>query len=190
MLGLDSLKQWWQTQVGQFFSMGDIQWESVWPQMRLEMLHSYSQEQVRGLENQPTLPQTPWQSKKVEGLLLKLYQIIMLRQGGQDVPVWIWQSNNPSSLIPWEVPLWRIHLGMVVPIINHHLVSPQKAKNVIDIGETKGLNHLSSPHLSQTVGLRVTVVHYWWLPWCRQGQTDPDLWEGVDSIKRKELAWK
>ena len=26
-LGPDSLKQWWQAQVGQFFSMGDIQWE-------------------------------------------------------------------------------------------------------------------------------------------------------------------
>ena len=28
-LGLDSLKQWWQAQVRQFFSMGDIQWERV-----------------------------------------------------------------------------------------------------------------------------------------------------------------
>ena len=51
MLGLDSLKQWWQAQVGQFFSMGDIQWERAWLQARLEMPHSYSQEQVCGLEN-------------------------------------------------------------------------------------------------------------------------------------------
>ena len=59
-------------QVGQFFSMGDVQWESVWPCTRLEMPHSYSQEQVCGLENRPTSPLTPWQSNKIEGPLLKL----------------------------------------------------------------------------------------------------------------------
>ena len=53
---------------------------------------------------------------------------------------------------------------MVVLIINHHLIGPQEAKNVIDIGETKGLNHLGSPHLPLTVGLRATRVHYQWLP--------------------------
>ena len=56
-----------------------------------------------------------------------------------------------------------MHLGMVVLIINHHPVGPQEAKNIIDIGETKGLSHLSSPHLPQTVGLRVTGVGYQWL---------------------------
>ena len=178
MLGLDSLKRWWQAQVGQFFSMGDIQWEKAWLQTRLDMPHSYSQEQVCGLENQPTLLQTPWQSKKVEGAMLKLYQIIKLRQGDQDITVWICQSNNPSSLIPQEVSLWRMHLGMVVLIINHHPFGPQEAKNVIHIGETKGLNHLGSLHLPWTMGLRVTGVHYWQLPQCHlglTGQMDPNI---------------
>ena len=68
--------------------------------------------------------------------------------------VWICQPNNPSGLIPWEVPLWRMCLGMVVLIINHHLIGPQEAENVTDVGETKGLHHLSSPYLPWTMGLR------------------------------------
>ena len=72
MLGLDSPKQWWQAQVGQFFFMGDVQWERAWPLTRLERPHSYSQEQACGLENWPTLPQTQWQFKRVERPLLKL----------------------------------------------------------------------------------------------------------------------
>ena len=189
MLGPDSLKQWWEGQVGQFFSMGDGQWESMWPWMRLEMLHSYSQEQVHGLENQPILLLIPWQSKKVEGPLLKPYQITELRQGGQDIPVWIHQPNNPSSLIPCEVPLWRMCLGMVVPIINHHLVGPQEAKNVTDIREIKGLHHLNSPHLPQTVSSRATGVHYQQLPQCHlglTGQMDTSIPEEVDGIRRME----
>ena len=70
-------------------------------------------------------------------------------------------------------------------------IGPQEAKNVIDVRETKGLNHLGSLHLPQTVGLRVIGVHYQWLPRYRlglTGQTDPDIPEKVDSIKRKELA--
>ena len=39
-------------------------------------------------------------------------------------------------------------------------ISPPEAKNIIGIGETKGLHHLGSPHLPQTIGLRVTGVHY------------------------------
>ena len=58
-----------------------------------------------------TSPQIPWQSKKVEGPLLKLYQIIKLRQGDQDVPVWICRPNNPSSLIPRGVPLLKDAFG-------------------------------------------------------------------------------
>ena len=80
---------------------------------------------------------------------------------------------------------------MVVPIINHHIVGSQEAKNVIDIGETKGLYHLSSPHLPWTIGLRVTRVHYQQLPQCclgLTGQTDPDIPEEVDSIERMELT--
>ena len=53
---------------------------------------------------------------------------------------------------------------MVVQIINHHPVGPQEAENEIDVRETKGLSHLGSPHLPQTVGFRVTGVHYQWLP--------------------------
>ena len=67
---------------------------------------------------------------------------------------------------------------MVVLINNYHPIGPQEAKNVIDVRETKGLNHLSSLHLPKTVGLRVTRVHYQQLPPCHlglTGQTDPDI---------------
>ena len=77
---------------------------------------------------------------------------------------------------------------MVVLIIHCHPVGSPEAKNVIGIGKTKGLNHLSSLHLSQTMGLRATGVHYQQLPQCHLGltrQTDPDE---VDGIERKELA--
>ena len=80
-------------------------------------------------------------------------------------------------------------LGTVVPIINCHLIGPQEAKNVIDVRETKGLNHLGYPHLPQAVGLRATEVHYQWLPQCHlglTGQTDPDVPNEVDGTKRKE----
>ena len=80
---------------------------------------------------------------------------------------------------------------MVVPIVNHHLISPQEAENVIDIRETTGLHHLSSPHLPQTVGLRATKVCYQWLPQCHlglTGQMDINVPEKVDVIERKELT--
>ena len=80
---------------------------------------------------------------------------------------------------------------MVVQIINHHLVSPREAENITDAGEIKGLHHLGSPHLPQTIGLRVTRVHYQWLPQCHlglTGWTDPNIPEEVDSIERMELA--
>ena len=111
----------------------------------------------------------------------------------QDVPVWICWPNNPSGLIPQEVLLWWMHLGMVVLIVNHHPIGPQEAENIIDVRETRGLNHLSSLHLPQTVALRVTGIHYQWLPWCHlglTGQTDPNIPEEVDGIERKELAWR
>ena len=84
-----------------------------------------------------------------------------------------------------------MYLGMLVLIINCYPISPQEAENVIDVGETKGLNHLGSPHLPQTVGSRVTGVHCQWLPQCHlglTGQTDPDVPEEVDGMERKELA--
>ena len=82
-------------------------------------------------------------------------------------------------------------LGTVVPIINHHLIGPQEAENAIDIRETKGLHYLSSPHLPQTVGLRVTKVHYQQLLQCHlglTGQTDPNVPEEVDDTQRMELT--
>ena len=82
-------------------------------------------------------------------------------------------------------------LGMVVLTVNHHPVGPQEAKNVIDAGQTKGINHLSSPHLPQTVGLRVTGVCYQWLPQCHPGltgQTYQDILDEVDGIEKKELT--
>ena len=80
---------------------------------------------------------------------------------------------------------------MVVLIINHHLIGSQEAKNAMDIRETKGLHHLGSPHLPQTVGLRATRVHYQWLPQCclgLTGQTDPNIPEEVDDTERMELT--
>ena len=70
-------------------------------------------------------------------------------------------AQQPFFFDPQEVPLWRMCLGMVVPIVNHHPFDPQEVENVIDIGETKDLSHLSSPHLPQTVGLWVTrfIIH-------------------------------
>ena len=79
---------------------------------------------------------------------------------------------------------------MVVLMVNYHPIVPQEAENVIYIGETKGLSHLSSPHLPQTMGLRATGVHYQWLPGCHlglTGQTDPDIPDKVDGIERMEL---
>ena len=90
---------------------------------------------------------------------------------GQNIPVLISLPNNPSGLTPQEDPLRRTPLGTVVLIINLHLTSPQGAENVIDVRETKGLHHLHSPHLSQIVDLRVTGIHYPWLPWCHLGLT-------------------
>ena len=61
-------------------------------------------------------------------------------------------------------------------IINPHHISPQEAENAIDIGETKGLRHLGSPHLPQIMGSRVTGVYYQWLPRYHlglTGQMDP-----------------
>ena len=84
-----------------------------------------------------------------------------------------------------------MHLEIVVLTTHHHPIGPPEAKNVIGIGETKGLNHLGSLHLPQTMGSRATGVHYQWLPQCHLGltsQTDPDIPDEVDGIKRKELA--
>ena len=80
---------------------------------------------------------------------------------------------------------------MVVLIINHHLIGPREAKNVIDVREIKGLHHLGSLNLPQIMGSRVTGVCYQWLPQYHlglTGQMDPNTPEEVDSIERMELA--
>ena len=62
---------------------------------------------------------------------------------------------------------------------------------MIDIGETKGLCQLGSPHLPWIMGSRVTGVHYLQLPQCHlglTGQTDPDILDKGDGTKRMELA--
>ena len=68
-------------------------------------------------------------------------------------------------------------------------VRPQEAENAMDVGETKGLCHLSSPHLPQIVSLRVTGVHYQQLPECHLGltdQMDPDIPDKGDGTERME----
>ena len=80
---------------------------------------------------------------------------------------------------------------MVVLIVNYHLIGPREANDAIDVGETKGLHHLGSPHLLWTMGLRATGVHYQWLPRCHlglTGQMDPDIPEETDDTERMELA--
>ena len=79
---------------------------------------------------------------------------------------------------------------MVPLIVNLHLTSPLEAENVIDVRETKGPCHLSSPHLPQIVGLRTTGVHYPQLPQCHlglTGQMDPNISDEEDSTERMEL---
>ena len=49
---------------------------------------------------------------------------------------------------------------MVALIINLHLTGPLEAENIIDVGETKDLCHLGSPHLPQIMALRATGVCY------------------------------
>ena len=138
--------------------------------MRLEMLHSYSQELVHGWESWSTLSQTQWQFKRVKGLLFKLYLIIKLRQGDLDIPMWICQFKSPSGLISLGVPLWKTCLERAVLTICHHPIGPQGAWSVISIGETKGLIHLCSLHLLQAVVSRAIEVHYQQCLWCH-----PDL---------------
>ena len=82
--------------------------------------------------------------------------------------------------------------GMVAPTVNHHDIGPGGAKIAIDIGETKGLSVTLIPlTFPWTVGLRVTGVHYQWLPQCHlglTGQMDPSIPEEGDGTERTELT--
>ena len=102
-------------------------------------------------------------------------------------------AQQPFRFDPQEAPLWRKPPGMVVPIVSHHLIGPQEAENIIDVGETKGLHLLHSPHLPQIVGSRAAGVCYPWLPQCHlglTGQMDPSIPDEGDSTERMELAWR
>ena len=80
---------------------------------------------------------------------------------------------------------------MVTLTINHQHIGLQGAQIAIDVGETKGLHHLGSPHLPQIIGSRVTGVHCQWLLQCRlglTGQTDPSIPDEGDGTKRMELT--
>ena len=193
MLGPDLPKQWWWGQVGQFFSMGDVQWERVLTMDEARdatFLHTGAGTWVGKSAYLATDPLTIQEGRRAIAQAISDCQVKAM---GPGIPVWICQPNKPSGFIPWELSLWRMHLGMVVLIVNHHPVSPQEVENVIDIGETKGLHHLGSPHLPWTVGLRVTRAHYEWLPWYHLGligQIDPDTPKEVDGIERMELAWR
>ena len=59
-----------------------------------------------------------------------------------------------------ELPLQKMHLEIVVLTTHCHPTSLLGARNTTGIRETKGLNHLGSLHLLQTMGLRVTKVCY------------------------------
>ena len=160
--------------------------------MRLEMLHSSSQELVCGWENWPTSLPTQWQFKRVKGPLLKLYQIIELRWGYPDVPLWICQANNPSSSITLGIPLWKMHLEMVVLIICHHPIGPLEAKNTTREGETRGLICLGFLHLLQTVVSKAIGVHYQQCLLCCPDlttQTDQGIPDEVDDTEKKH-AWR
>ena len=162
--------------------------------MRLEMLHSYAQEQVYGLENWPTSLLTPWQIQAGRRAIAQAVMDCWVKVRGPGHPHVNLPTQQPFRIDPpQDAPLWRMPQGMVAPIGNPHHVSPQEAENAIDIGETKGLHHLSSPHLPQIMGLRVTGVHYQWLPQCclgLTGQTDPNIPDKGDGTERMELTWR
>ena len=86
-----------------------------------------------------------------------------------------------------------MHLEIAVLTTHCHPVSPLEAGNITGVRETKGLSHLGSLHLSQTMGSRATGVHYRQLPRCHPGltgQMDQDVPDEVDNIERKEPHMK
>ena len=84
-----------------------------------------------------------------------------------------------------------MHLEIVVLTTHCHLIGPLEAGDIIGIRGTKGLNHLGSLYLPQTVDSKVIRVHYQWLPQCRlglTGQMDADIPDKVGSIEMREPA--
>ena len=81
--------------------------------------------------------------------------------------------GHPRVNLLAQEPFWfnlprssprKMHLEIVVPTTHCHPVGPLEAGNIIGIGGTKGLNHLSSLHLPQTMDSKAIGVHYQWLP--------------------------
>ena len=76
----------------------------------------------------------------------------------------------------------------MVLTIHSHLVGPLETENAIGDGETRGLYHLSSLHLPQSLVLRVIGVHYQQCLQChpdliaQMGQGVPDK---VDDTEKK-----
>ena len=98
-------------------------------------------------------------------------------------------AQQPYGLIPLELPLQKTHLETT----HHHPIGPLEAKNVTGIRGTKGLNHLGSLHLPQTMVLKVTGVHYQQRLQCHPGltsQTGQDIPDEVGNIEIKESAWR
>ena len=82
-------------------------------------------------------------------------------------------------------------LEMAVLTICHQLAGLLGAGDVTGIGETRGLNHLSFLYLPQTLGLRVTEVHYQQPPLCSPGligQMDQDIPDKADDIEKMDLT--
>ena len=91
--------------------------------------------------------------------LLKPYQIVELRQGVQDVPGVNLLAQQPFWFDTLRSPPPKDLSGDCSS--NHPpspRVSPLEAKNITDIRETRGLNHLSSLQLPQIMGLRAIGV--------------------------------
>ena len=97
-------------------------------------------------------------------------------------------AQQPFQFNPFRSSLQKTCLEMVVLTTHHHLTGLLGARNITGIGETRGLNHLSFLHLLQTVGLRVTEVHYQQPPLCcpgLTGQMDQGIPDEVDDTERK-----
>ena len=72
---------------------------------------------------------------------------------------------------------------------HRHPIGPLEDGNIIDVGGTKGLNHLSSLHLPQTMDLKAIRAHYQQLPQCHlglTGQTEPEVPDEADGIEMRE----
>ena len=73
---------------------------------------------------------------------------------------------------------------------HHYPIGPQGAGSIIGVRDTKGLNHLGSLHLPQTVVSRVIGVHYQQCLQCHPdltSQMDQGIPDEVDDTKKKHV---